>query len=138
MSIDNRPKNAMYQHLLEQQIVVFNVKINSNATPASKVLESDIPTVAVLRTQGQTAAADLIDSSITWTAPVDATGIFGLLMDEKVAKIYSVSVTPSVGTIVVTSAISSLGNLYLQLDSDQNLATTSVQCLVELKYLYKI
>lgn len=138
MSIDNRRKNSMYQHLLEQQIVVFNVKINSNAVPASKVLESDIPQVAILRTQGQTADADAVDASISWTAPVDANGTFGLLMDEKVTKIYEVSVTPSVGTIAVTSAISSEGNLYLQLDSNQDLSTTSLQCLVELKYLYKI
>jgi hypothetical protein len=138
MSIDNRPKNSMYQHLLVQEYVIFNVKINSNATPASKILESDIPGVAILRTQGQTAAADAVDSSITWTAPVDADGTFGLLLDEQVSKIYAVAVTPSVGTVAVTSAISSEGHLYLELNSNQDFSSTSVQFLVELKYIHKI
>lgn len=137
MSIDYRDKNAMYQHLLEQEYCIFNVTVNANATPASKVLESDMPGVAVLRCQGETAAADAIESGISWTAPVDANGTCGLLLDDQCKKIYQVNVTPSTGTVSVTSGISAGGRIYLNLDSNQDFSTTSVTFLVEVKYLIK-
>lgn len=136
--IQNRPKSAMYQHLLEQEYLIFNVKVNANATPASKVLETDIPDVALLRCEGETADADAIESGISFTTPVDSTGICGLLLDEQVSKIYEVNVTPSVGTVAVTSGISAGGRLFLNLDSNQDFSATSVQFKVELKYKHKM
>lgn len=138
MSILNRPKATMYQHLLEQEYLIFDVTVNANATPASKVLETDIPEVAILRCQGETAQADAIESGIAFTTPVDSTGICGLLLDEQVNKIYSATVTPSVGTVAVTSGISAGGRLYLNLDSNQDFSSTTVSFRVELKYRHKI
>jgi hypothetical protein len=138
MSIDFRQNASLNNHLLANQMLIFKVKVNSNATPANKVLETDIPTVAVLRCQGQTAQADAIESGIAFTTPVDATGICGLLFDDQVEKIYQVNVTPSVGTVAVTSGISAGGRLFLNLDSNQDLSSASVEFLVELKYNAKI
>lgn len=138
MSIEFRQKVSLHDHLLRQQIVRFNVKVNANATPANKVLQTDIPEVAILRCQGQTAEADAIESGIAFTAPNDANGICGLLFDDKADKLYSVSVTPSVGTASVTSGLSAEGRPFLNIDSNQDLSTTSVQFDIELKYLMKI
>ncbi len=138
MPITFRQKVSLHDHLLRQQIVRFNVKVNANATPADKVLETDIPQVAVLRCQGQTAEADAIEAGVPFTTPVDATGICGLLFDDPADKLYSVTVTPSVGTVAVTSGLSAEGRPYLNLDSNQDLSTTSVQFDIELKYMQKI
>jgi hypothetical protein len=138
MSVEFRQKVSLHDHLLRQQIVRFNVKVNANATPANKILETDIPTVAVLRCQGQTAQADAIESGIAFTAPNDANGICGLLFDDLANKLYSVTVTPSAGTVSVTSGLSAEGRPYLNIDSNQDLSTTSVQFDVELKYMQKV
>jgi hypothetical protein len=138
MAIEFRQKASLHGHLLKNESVIFKVKVNSNATPANKVLETDIPDVAILRCQGQTAEADAIESGIAFTTPVDATGICGLLFDDQVEKIYQVNVTPSVGTVVVTSGVSAGGRLFLNIDSNQDFSSASVELMVELKYNAKI
>lgn len=87
------------EHLLRQERLVAQFSITANATPALKRENVDIPGLQVLRTQGQTAAADAIAPLVVWTAPVDnssGNSVFGLLLnlDENVAdKVYSVSIT---------------------------------------------
>jgi hypothetical protein len=86
------------EHLLRQERLVMDFSIVANATPALKGQAADIPGLEVLRTQGQTAAADAVEA-ITWTAPVDnsaGNSVFGLLLNldlDKADKVYSVSVT---------------------------------------------
>lgn len=138
MSVQFRQITSLYDHLLRQEIVRFNVKINANAVPADKILETDIPQVAVLRCQGQTAEADAIEAGVPFTAPNDATGICGLLFNDLSDKLYDVTVTPSVGTVSVTSGLSDEGRPYLNIDSNQNFSTTSVQFAIELKYMHKV
>lgn len=137
MAVEFRQIASLYDHLLRNELLIFNVKVNSNATPANKVLETDIPSVAVLRCQGQTAEADAIESGISWTAPVDANGTCGLLFNDLADKLYQVNVTPSVGTVSVTSGLSSEGRPFLNIDSNQDFSATSVQFTVELKYRKK-
>lgn len=87
------------EHLLQQERLVCDFSIVANATPANKKQAVDIPGLEVLRTQGQTAAADAIAPDVTWTTPVDNSGgnsVFGLLMnlgENKASKVYSVTVT---------------------------------------------
>jgi hypothetical protein len=96
------------QHLLQQERLVFNFSIVGNATPASKKLSVDIPGCVILRCEGQTAAADAVET-LAWTAPVDnnaGDSIFGILLnlDENIAdKVYSVSLTEV--TAVSTSEV---------------------------------
>lgn len=137
MSNDFRKdKSGLMDYLLKQERVVFEVAITANATPASKVHASDIPGVAVLRTQGLTAEADAIESlTAQVAAPVDSTGVFALLIDDaSVKKFLKASVTPSVGTVAVTKSISTGGRLILQIDSNQDLSSTNLSLLVELDY----
>lgn len=99
------------QHMLDQERLVFEFSIVGNATPASKKQAVDIDGLVVLRTEGQTAAADAIEA-LTWTAPVDdnsGDSIFGVLLylDLDIAdKVYTVTVTEPTG---ISSALSVTG-----------------------------
>lgn len=135
MSIDFKKKSELQDHQLKQTRMVFEVSITANATPANKSHIVEIPGCTVLRTEGKTAEADAIENLTGQvTAPVDATGIFALLVDEKASKFHKATVTPSVGTITVTKSISTGGRLLLDMDSNQDLSTTSLTLLVELEY----
>jgi len=139
MAINERAKSStMENYLLANEHLVFTAQITHNATPASKLQSSDISNVAVLRTQGLTAQADAIESGIAFTTPVDTSGIFGLLLDEQVAKILKVVVTPSSGTVTVTSGISAGNRLYLNIDSSVDLSATDLSMTIELDYMLKI
>lgn len=139
MGVQFREDNAtLGDFLLRQNRLVFEVAITANATPASKVHASDIPGVAVLRTEGKTSQADAIEdvSAQVNAAAADATGVFAILIDDPtVKKILKTTVTPSTGTITNTSEITTGGRLLLNLDSNQDLSTTNLTVLVEIEYI---
>lgn len=132
-------RNApLHNHLLQQERLVFEVTIVSNATPASKQHIVDVPGSIYLRTQGKTAEADAVeDLSSQVASALDSTGVFAMLVDEQASKFYKQTITPSVGTVSVTKSISSGGRLLLAIDSNQNLSTTDLTLLVELEYKNK-
>jgi hypothetical protein len=123
-------------YMLKNERLVFEVAITANATPASKVHASDIPGVAVLRTEGKTAEADAIENlSAQVPTATDSTGVFSILIDDpSVKKFLKASVTPSVGTVAVTKEISSGGRLILEIDSNQDLSSTNLSLLIEVDY----
>lgn len=140
MSNDFRSKSAMMDHLLKQTRLVAQVSIDSNATPASKVHGSDIPGVLFVRSEGKTAEADAVeDISGLVTAPVDATGKFAILLDEAdLDKFYVKSVSADVGSIsVVASGLTPEGRIYIDLDSDQTLASQDLVVTVQLDFKRK-
>lgn len=135
MSNEFKKKSELYNHQLKQTRLVFEATITFNAVPANKTHTVEIPGAVYLRTQGKTSEADAVENLTGQvTAPVDATGIFALMVDEQATKFHKATVTPSVGTIATTKSISTGGRLLLDMDSDQNLATTSLTILVELEY----
>ena len=92
--------SSLCDHQLKNKRVVFEFSITANAVPASKKVESDIPGVALVITQGLTAAAVAVEPTILSqiTAPVDATGLFSILVKlpsekEKAKKVYKVTLT---------------------------------------------
>lgn len=118
-------------HLLKQERLVFNFSIVGNATPANKKQAQDIPGLVVLRMQGQTAAADAIET-LAWTSPVDnSTGdsVFGILLnltqngvDQDIAdKVYSVSLT-EVTAVSASEALSGPGGSASYLTAEGNIA----------------
>jgi hypothetical protein len=139
MGVMFKKQAELHDHLLKQERLVCNAKVIFNAVPASKHHISDIPGVVVLRTQGKVSEADAIeDVSAQVAAPAaDATGVFAILIDEQVDKIYKVSVTPDVGTCTISGAITSGGRLLLNMDSNQDLSAVSVQCTIEIEYKNK-
>lgn len=140
MSNEFRSKSSdLMDYLLKQERLVFEVSITGNATPANKVHASDIPGVAVLRTQGKTAEADAIeDLSAQVPAPNDATGVFAILInDPSVKKFLKASVTPSSGTATVVKEISLGERLIVEVDSSIDLSAANLTLLVELDYVKK-
>lgn len=133
-----RAKVELHQHLLNQDHLVFDVTVKANATPASKLHVTDIPSVAVLKTQGKTAEADAIETYTSSPALADATGVFEVLIDQLCEKIYEVRVVAaSVGTATISAAKSAGERIIIELDSDQNLATTDLTLTLEVKYKKK-
>lgn len=139
MSVMFKKKAEFHDHLLKQTRLVMEVKVVANATPANKQHIVDVPGMAYLRTQGKTAEADAVEdiSAQVAAAANDANGVFAVLLDEQVSKIYSVAVTPSAGTATITGAISTGGRMILNLDSNQDLSTTDLTCLLVVEYKAK-
>lgn len=149
MGIDYRNNPELHDHLLKEQRLVFEFSITANATPASKIHISDIPGVAILRTQGKTAEADAVES-ITWTTPDDENGgnsVFGLLMDlgdAKARKVHKVMITEksnvSASEVVTgpngaASYKTAAGNIGIEIAATGlRLDTESPTFLVEIEY----
>lgn len=141
------------EHLLRYERLCCNFSIVSNATPANKKENVDIVGLEVLRLQGQTAAADAVESDIVWTAPVDnnaGNSIFGILLnldENKADTVYCVTVTEvtSLGTsYVVTgpngspSYLTAQGNIAIEVAGlGLNLASESPTFLLIVEYREK-
>lgn len=124
---NNFVSNSMLNdHLLRQVKIGFEFTITGNATPASKVHQSDLPGVVHLRTEGKTSVVDAIeDLSGSFTTADDESGgdcVFGVFLDledfmeiHKVNKIeiYEVSAlsTSEALTLHGTNGLSSNGNI---------------------------
>ena len=129
-----RDKAELNQHLLKQDILVFDVTVKANATPANKLHITDIPNVAVLKTQGKSADADAIEVYTASPALADATGVINVLIDEKVEKIYDAKVlAASAGTCAISAIKSDGERIILNLDSNQDLTTTDLTLTLEVK-----
>ncbi len=90
-----KEKPDLNDQMLRSERLTFRCAIVHNATPADKKFSSDVPSVVMLRAEGQTAAVDAVEE-LTWTSPVDnSTGnsVFGLYLD--IGK----TVTPSLGPV---------------------------------------
>lgn len=137
------------QHVLRQCRLVAEFAITANATPALKKQDVDVPSVMVLRLEGQTAAADAVET-ITWTAAVDnsaGNSVFGLLLDlgdNKADKVYSVNLvelTAVSASEVVSgpnssaSYLTAAGNIGIEIAATGlNLASESPRYRVEIEY----
>lgn len=90
-----KEKPDLNDQMLRCERLVFRCAIVGNATPADKTFSADIPSVVMLRAEGQTAAVDAVEM-LTWTTPVDndtGDSVFGLYLN--IGK----TVTPSLGPV---------------------------------------
>lgn len=135
MSSTLKSNSAVEDYRIKSNRLCIPFTIVFNATPASKVVSNDLSAACYVVTEGLTAAAAAVDSGTSFTTPVDATGIFGVLIANcgTVKKLTKVSVEMlSAGTVAVTlkgassSGVTASGNIAFSVDSDQNLATTSL------------
>ncbi len=118
------------QHLIQQERLVFNYSIVGNATPASKQQACDIPGLVILRTQGQTAAADAVET-LAWTTAVDnssGNSVYGILINlnqdvgnDCAQKVYSVSMV-EVTAVSASEALSGPGGAASYLTAEGNIA----------------
>lgn len=130
---------GLQARLLKSKRLALQVKVVGNATPANKVLTSDLAGVALIAAQGQTAS---VPSGVSITSPADATGLFSVILDkaaigdvDKILQVSVVNVTAS--TVVSTSTISN-GYIVLNLNSDADFsapADTELRLIID--YLKK-
>lgn len=84
---------------LRVQELCLNFTVLGHATPASKTVTKDEPSILYLNFEGlnqTTAALETGDTAPTYAAPADATGIFNVLIDigEPVAKVLAAQCIP--------------------------------------------
>lgn len=140
-------KNSiLHDHQIKSRRLTFKTSIVFNASPALIKYSTDLPSVAVVRAEGQVAEADAIENlSAEFTTADAGTGVFGLLLKKEALgeldQVYQVRVVSALGTTVVTPASSSYitpeGNLAIDINSDQNHETTSETIILEISYKIK-
>jgi hypothetical protein len=140
-------KNAvLHDHQIKSRKVTLDLDIVADATPADIQYATDLPSVAVVRAEGQTSEADAIeDLSGDFTTAAAATGVLGLLLKSsemgEIEKVYEVRVVSAAGTTTVAAATSAYvtpeGNIAIDIDSDQNHTTTDEKITLEVSYKIK-
>ena|SRR5271165_4478652 len=154
---------VLNDQMLRSEKLTFACNIVHNATPANKTFSSEVPSVSLLRAQGQTAAVDAVEV-LSWTAPNDASGIFGIYLsigktvtpslgpvpsaEDYADAVYSVSVrkTPAGAALAAanvtgpggsSSFLTPLGNIAIEI-TDGNLATTDEPLIIDVNYREQI
>ena len=131
--------SVLQSRLLKQKRVAVQVKVEGNATPASKKRSSDLPGVAIIVCEGQTSEKP---ASVSAGSPDDSDGVFSIVLDkaavgpvDKVLKAEVVSIT---GTSSIASATVSDEHIVVIIDSDVNLAgANDCECRLIIDYLKK-
>lgn len=141
---------TVFDHQLKHKKLVFEVSITGNATPASKSHKTDLPGVAILRTEGKVAEADAVESVTFTTADDDNSGdsVFGLLLKGSelgsIAKVLKISVSESSTALATalavtkhgTGGLTSGGNIAFSIaGTGLNLASESPKICVEIDYV---
>lgn len=149
-----QPKNELTsRRALRVQRLCIPFFITSNATPASKTVTRDEAQMLFLNVEGIagiTLALGAVDtaaelSAITFTAPVDTTGILNALVrvGEQVTKVMSVKcvkrnateITAGTAPTGATAFITSLGDkIVVNVDTATNFATTDGDYVLEIEY----
>jgi len=122
---------------LKQKRLVFSVKIVGNATPASKVLSTDLAGVALLIAEGQTSA---LPAGVTTVTPVDASGLMSVVLDASAVGVVGKVIEARVANITSTStAAISLSNGYIVIDVDSaaNFSSANAEFNLIITYLSK-
>lgn len=145
-------KNSTLEHqFLKLRRLVFDLSITANATPASKIHSSDLPSVCVLRTEGKVSEADAIeDLSGSFTTADDENAgdsVFGVLLHnlEEIEKVYSISVSEQTSlssslsvSALGTRGLTSGGNIAFNISgTGLRLDTESPVIRVTVEYLEK-
>lgn len=130
-------KSGLDDYAIKLRHLVFNVAILGNATPASKSHFVDISDSLQLGTQGKNdiTAVDPL-TGISVATATDTTGVFNLLLSCLNAQSVKRIVVTSAAAAVVTTNVTLLKNILIQIDSADNLATASTFTYrVEIDYL---
>lgn len=126
---------SLQARLLKQQRVCLQVKIQGNATPASKTRSSDLSSDIFIIAQGQTSSAP---AGVSYVAPDDATGKYSVILDSasfgSISKIYKVEAVDVTGTHTVAGSLSN-GYLVLDIDSSADLSAANSEVKLIVDYL---
>lgn len=129
---------------LKVQRLVIPFVITHNATAASVAISRDEPAILFLKTAGVDQIAAAVDGSPSQTSPVDASGIFDLMLviGEGVTKVLSAKIVGRTAALIKnctldnTTGLSAAGDkILLSCDSAVNLTTTDIDACVEVEYV---
>jgi len=142
--MSHRDKNSgVEDYKLREKRLAVPFTITFNATPASKTHASDLSAAMTLATEGLTAAATAIDTGTTFTTPVDANGIFGVLMSslgtvEKLLDVQLVNLSSGTATVTrkgaSTTGVTASGNIAVSVDWSGDLSSTSLTATLIVDY----
>lgn len=122
---------------LKAKSLALSVSVTGNAVPASKILSTDLPGVALMIAEGQTS---LLPAGVTTVTPADATGLFSVVLDKAaigdVTKIYELRVVNVTSTQTAVASISN-GYLVIDIDSAAILSAADTACNLIITYLSK-
>lgn len=129
--------STLQARILKTKRIAVTVAVTGNATPASKVLKTDLPSVAIMVAEGQTSN---LPSGVTTVTPADLTGKFSVVLDlaaiGDVSKVLKVEVTNVTST--QTAAISlSNEHIVVDVDSAADLTAADASCILFIEYLSK-
>lgn len=143
--------STLNDHMLKTRQLTFEVAVVYHATPASKLVSSDLPGVACVATEGLlTPVTDVeaISGLTNYTAPNDANGILAVMLKGSalgsVKKVQEIRVVEKSSTGVSTVTVQALGtsqgltsggNIAFEIDSGTNLSSASAKFTCEVIYL---
>lgn len=152
-SYDAKQSNVLARQLKVQRLSIPFL-ITANATPASKTVSVDEPSILFLNVEGIsgiTVAAGALTTAelaaITFATATDSTGVFNALVkiDESLSKVCSAQIVSRAGASDIvaatfptgaTSGITLLGNkIVLNLDSGRNFASANGDYCLEVEYV---
>lgn len=131
---------------LKVQEVSIPFSIVGNASAASVLPTNDEPAIMFVRTAGVdqiTPALSAGESLPTFVSPVDATGVFNIMLviNETLGKVCSAKLVSRVSAEIIpctmanTTGIDSVGNkICLNVDSAVNLTSGTIDACLEVKY----
>lgn len=136
----------VYERNRKAHSLDFRVRILGNATPASKSRSSDLPGVAVLGAEGQTAEVTAVEAGLTYSA-TDLTGLYAVLLKGSelgdIKEVYSVTALRVLSggattAVLVSNGLTAGGNILIQIDATDALNAANVSELyLEVKYCLK-
>lgn len=142
---------AVQQHLLKSRKLVFEVDITYHATPASKLIKSDLPGVCLVATEGLLTPVtdeETISGLTNYTAPNDANGILVVMLKASelgdISKVQSITVmekvsagfsSPTVQALGTAQGLTTEGNIAFEIDTATDLSSTSAKFVCEVDYL---
>lgn len=137
-------KNAAVEdYKLRSKRLIIPFSITASVTPASKLHNADVSAL-VLSSEGKTATAAAIDAACSFTTPVDADGVFGILVYNlgTVDKLYHASlVNTSTGASFAlarngasSSGVTASGNIAISFDTDVDLSSSNLSAHLVIDY----
>lgn len=143
--------NTLNDHVLKSRKLVFEVKVVYHATPASKLITTDLPGVCFTATEGlltPVTGIEAISGMTNYTAPSDANGIMDVMLKGSqlgtIKKVQSIKVaekvaagltSPTVQVLGDANGLTAGGNIAFEIDTATNLATTTATFVCEVDYL---
>lgn len=143
--------NVLNDLQLKARRLVFEIKVTSHTTAASKKHSSDLPGVCVLSSEGLTAtlvAVEAVSGMTNYTAPNDVNGIIDVMLKGSelgsIKKVQSIKVSekvaagltsPTVQVLGDANGLTAGGNIAFEVDTATNLSTTDATFVCEIEYL---